>query len=213
VIYGHSLLSWLLVIGVFVGLPLVSIRAVRDHLGPLILRVGSWASARLSPEAELDEEADYLSKVLRRQQLCSEIQRLQRILATDVSMSATRQIANRIAYAQLVRELQDVPDFYGTMPGHAVTRVAPVKPSSENGASGTAAHCRDPGDRVAAPTKLTSSPGGATSVRGESPVARNPRRSFEVSASRTWRSPYGSARAPRVSGSAALSWATARSRA
>jgi hypothetical protein len=125
VIYGHSLLSWLLVIGVFVGFPLVSIRAVRDHLGPLILRLGSWASAQLSPVTELDEEADDLSKVLRRQRLCSDIQRLQRILATDVSMSATRQIANRLAYAQLVRELEDVPDVYGTMPSHAVTRLRP----------------------------------------------------------------------------------------
>ena len=124
-IYGHSLLSWLLVIGVFVGFPLVSIRAVRDHLGPLILRLWSWASTQLSPVTELDEEADDLSKVLRRQRLCSDIQRLQRILATDVSMSATRQIANRLAYAQLVRELEDVPDFYGTIPNNAVTRLYP----------------------------------------------------------------------------------------
>jgi hypothetical protein len=125
VIYGHSALSWLLVIGLFVGFPLMSIRAVREHLGPLILRLGSWASAQLSPVTELDEEADDLSKVLRRQRLSSDIQRLQRILATDVSMSATRQIANRLAYAQLVRELQDVPDYYDPMASHAVTTLRP----------------------------------------------------------------------------------------
>jgi hypothetical protein len=112
----------LFVISVFAGLTLVNIRAVRVRLGPLILRLWSWAAARFSPVTELDEEADYLSKVLRRQQLCSEIDRLQRILATDMSMSATRQIANRIAYAQLVHELRDVPDFFDPMASHAVTR-------------------------------------------------------------------------------------------
>ena len=124
-IYGHSLMSWLLVIGVFVGVTLVSIRAVRDHLGPRIRRLGSWAATQLSPVTELDEEADDLSKVLRRERLCSDIQRLQRILATDMSMSATRQIANRLAYAQLVHELREVPDFYDPMPSHSVTRLHP----------------------------------------------------------------------------------------
>ena len=122
-IYGHSLLTWLLIVGVFVGCPLASIRTVRHRLGPPILRLWSWASAQLSPPTELDKDADDLSKILKRQQLCSEIQRLQRILATDLPMSATRQIANRLAYAQLVRELEDVPDFYGTIPNNAVTRL------------------------------------------------------------------------------------------
>jgi hypothetical protein len=133
VIHGHSLISWLLVIGMFVGFRLLSIRAVRDHLGPPIRRLGSWASARFSPVTELDEEADYLSKVLRRQQLCSQIERLRRILATDASMSATRQIANRLAYAQLVHELREVPDFYDTMPSHAVTTLHPANHLSRMG--------------------------------------------------------------------------------
>ena len=54
--------------------------------------------AQLRPSGDPDEERDDLSKVLRRRQLYTEVRRLQRILATDESMSATRQIANRLAY-------------------------------------------------------------------------------------------------------------------
>ena len=110
--------GWLLVIGLFIGLPLLSRRSVRRFLGPPMIRLGSWALERLRPGGDPDEEADDLSKVLRRQQLCAEVQRLQRILATDESMSATRQIANRIAYRQLLRELGNTPDVYAVMPGH-----------------------------------------------------------------------------------------------
>ena len=76
-----------------------------------MIRLGSWILAQLRPSGDPDEERDDLSKVLRRQQLYTEVRRLQRILATDESMSATRQIANRLAYRQLLRELQNTPMF------------------------------------------------------------------------------------------------------
>ena len=113
----HHVVGWLLVIGLFIGLPLLSTRSVRSFLGPPMIRLGSWTMAQLRPGGDPDEEADDLSKVLRRQQLCAEVQRLQRILATDESMSATRQIANRLAYRQLLRELGNTPDVYAVMPG------------------------------------------------------------------------------------------------
>ena len=111
--------GWLLVIGLFIGLPLLSRRSVRRFIGPPMIRLGSWALERLRPGGDPDEEADDLSKVLRRQQLCAEVHRLQRILATDESMSATRQIANRLAYRQLLRDLGNTPDVYAVMPGQA----------------------------------------------------------------------------------------------
>jgi hypothetical protein len=112
----HHVVGWLLVIGLFIVLPLLSKRSVRNFLGPPMIRLGSWILAQFSPDGEPDEEADDLSKVLRRQQLEAEVQRLQRILVTDKSMSATRQIANRLAYRQLLRELENTPDGYGAMP-------------------------------------------------------------------------------------------------
>jgi hypothetical protein len=114
----HHVVGWPLVIGLFIVLPLLSRRSVRNFLRPSMTRLGSWTMAQLRPGGDSDEEADDLSKVLRRQQLYGEVQRLQRILATDESMSATRQIANRIAYRQLRHELQNTPDVYAAMPDH-----------------------------------------------------------------------------------------------
>jgi hypothetical protein len=114
----HHFIGWLLVVGLFIVLPLLSRRSVRNFLGPPIVRLGSWTLAQLRPSGDPDEEPDDLSKVLRRQQLYAEVRRLQRILATDESMSATRQIANRLAYRQLMRELQNAPDAYAAVPDH-----------------------------------------------------------------------------------------------
>ena len=108
--------GWLVVIGLFISLPLLSKPSVRNFLGPPMIRLGSWTLARLRPVVDADQEADDLSNVVRRQQLCVHVQRLQRILATDESMSATRQIANRLAYRQLLHELKEIPDVWGPMP-------------------------------------------------------------------------------------------------
>ena len=111
--------GWLVVIGLFISLPLLSKPSVRNFLGPPMIRLGSWTLARLRPVSDPDQEADDLSNLVRRQQLCAHVQRLQRILATDASMSATRQIANRLAYRQLLHELKEIPDVWGPMPAHA----------------------------------------------------------------------------------------------
>jgi hypothetical protein len=124
----HHVVGWLLVIGLFIVLPLLSRRSVRNFVGPPMTRLGSWTLAQLRPNGDPDEEPDDLSKVLRRQQLSAEVQRLQRILATDESMSATRQIANRLAYRQLLHELHNTPDVYAAMPDHVTaTRWNPTR--------------------------------------------------------------------------------------
>jgi hypothetical protein len=110
--------SWLLLNAVVFSVIVLSSTRIRDHLAPAMVRLGSWTFAHLRPVAEVDQEADYLWNVLRRQQLAAHVQRLQRILASDQYMSATRQIANRIAYAQLLSELRSTPDFEGAMPTH-----------------------------------------------------------------------------------------------
>jgi hypothetical protein len=56
---------------------------------------------------------------LRREKLIADVQRLRRLVATDMAMSATRQLGNRIAYASLVAELEamrDAPAPYAASP-------------------------------------------------------------------------------------------------
>jgi hypothetical protein len=110
--------GWLLVMVGLIAFIVLGNRSVRRFLSPSIIRFGSWAVARLSPAVELDQDADDLSKVLRREQLCAEVERLRRIVATDRSMSATRQIANRLAYRQLLRDLENTPTVDGGIPGY-----------------------------------------------------------------------------------------------
>jgi hypothetical protein len=87
-------------------------RLLVTRLGRRFLRarfgwVADWWLSR--QEAPTDVEYDELAIVLRRQQLSAHLQRLRRIVATDESMSATRQIANRLAYRWLQRELDETP--------------------------------------------------------------------------------------------------------
>jgi hypothetical protein len=128
----HQLVGWLFFVGLVVGLSLLSKPSVRNFLAPPMIRLGSWTLAQLRPRVDPDEEADDLSKVLRRQQLWATVQRLQRVLATDESMSATRQIANRIAYRQLLHELGTTPGAYDAMPSYATaSRWNAPRPSTE----------------------------------------------------------------------------------
>ena len=52
-----------------------------------------------------------MSAILRRQKLGVAVERLRRIVATDESMSATRQIANRLAYRRLLYDLERTPEI------------------------------------------------------------------------------------------------------
>jgi hypothetical protein len=117
----YHLIDWILVIGLLIGLPLLSRPSVRKFVGPPLTRLLRRTLAELRPVSEPDPEEDDLWNVLRRQQLIAHTQRLQRILATDEYMSATRQIANRIAYRQLLHDLKEIPipDVWGPMPAHA----------------------------------------------------------------------------------------------
>lgn len=68
-------------------------------------RLGGWLWEKVNPEPEPDPAAEDLRRVLRRERLRSNILRVQRIIEHDIHMSATRQIANRLAYQSLLREL------------------------------------------------------------------------------------------------------------
>jgi hypothetical protein len=104
----YQLVYWLVIAGVLVALPMLANRWPVAELrsAPVLNRLGVWASDQSTPTAEFDQLAEDLSRVLRRERLRADIQRLQHILATDMWMSATRQLGNRLAYQWLVRELE-----------------------------------------------------------------------------------------------------------
>lgn len=79
--------------------------------GVRLRELGLQVLDRLRSAPELDEEPDDLSvlaSVARVQWLRANLQRVQRIIATDEWMSATRQIANRMAYGQLLDDFEDM---------------------------------------------------------------------------------------------------------
>jgi hypothetical protein len=107
---------WSAFLGLIVVARLLTTRVALRFLGPRLRRLGEWWMARPRPRSEADVEFEELWAVQRRQQLTAHIQRLRRVIATDESMSATRQIANRIAYRGLLRDLESIPDVVPWMP-------------------------------------------------------------------------------------------------
>ena len=97
---------WLIVIGVLIVARLLALHAgVRAAAGNASRRLGKRLMEEFRQPPEVDPLADDLAKALRREKLRADVRRLERILATDESMSACRQLGNRIAYDGLVQEL------------------------------------------------------------------------------------------------------------
>src|SRR4051794_28127234 len=84
-------------------------RHVRALLGRGTARLRRWAVARAERASRPDPEAEELYRVVRRQRLCADIERVGRLVATDSWMSATRPLGNRLAYETLLHELRRMP--------------------------------------------------------------------------------------------------------
>jgi hypothetical protein len=98
---------WLVVVGFLVTLRLLALHPrFRAVAGTAMRRLGARVVDGLRQPPEFDQLADDLRKALRRERLRADVRRLERILATDESMSACRQLGNRIAYDWLVQELE-----------------------------------------------------------------------------------------------------------
>ena len=91
---------------------LLTTRPAVRLLSPWVRRLVDWGSVYFNPPEEVDPEIEELAIVRRRQQLDAHIDRVRRILATDMSMSHTRQVGNRLAYAWLLDELERTPDIF-----------------------------------------------------------------------------------------------------
>jgi hypothetical protein len=101
---------WCLLVGSILTILFIATRLpiVRRFLARQLRRFGAWVWERVRPEPEVDQMALDLYRVVRREKLRADVERLRRLLATDMSMSATRQLGNRLAYEWLLRELESV---------------------------------------------------------------------------------------------------------
>jgi hypothetical protein len=105
--------DWFGLFALILALPLLAKPFVRKQLS----RLGGVVLDRLSRPPDLDREADELSRVLRRQRLCADLRRVEHLIATDMWMSATRQLGNRLAYVQLLDDLKHTPDVLPAISG------------------------------------------------------------------------------------------------
>lgn len=107
--------AWLVFFCLVLVARLLTTRPAVRILSPWVRRLVEWGSATLSPPEEIDPEIEELAIVRRRQQLDAHLDRVGRLLATDMGMSRDRQMGNRLAYAWLVNELKRMPDPYPAM--------------------------------------------------------------------------------------------------
>jgi hypothetical protein len=106
--------SWAIVALAFLVLPLASRPSVQRLAVALAERTEEWAKARGAAKDRLDPEQEKLWQWTKRRRLCAAVDRIERLIATDAWMSATRQLGNRLAYRQLVDELRRTPDVFPT---------------------------------------------------------------------------------------------------
>jgi hypothetical protein len=99
-------------LGLFVILVLLSRPVPQRLLGRLARRMYDWATARYERTEELDPDETELWLAEKRRKLCSDLRRVEHLLATDSWMSATRQLGNRLAYRQLVDDLRHTPEVF-----------------------------------------------------------------------------------------------------
>lgn len=76
--------------------------------GRLVLRLLRPLVVRLTPEPVVDVEGLELYRAVRRERALRDAARLARLVADDAAMSAVRQLGNRLAYAQVRRDLAEL---------------------------------------------------------------------------------------------------------
>jgi hypothetical protein len=107
---GNSaeLIQWLAVVCVYFGLPflLVGPSPIRKAAIDLLVRLGSWVTIRFEPDETPEEQyARELWTAVHQEWLRTNLDRLRWLVSHDEHMSATRQLANRLAYHQLCKEV------------------------------------------------------------------------------------------------------------
>jgi hypothetical protein len=120
-----QIVGWLVFVALVILARLLTTAPARRILGPHARRLVDRGLERLNRPEEIDPEAEELRIVRRRQELSAHLDRVRRLLATDMTMSATRQAANRLAYAWLLDELARIPNIYPAMvPSRSVSLIS-----------------------------------------------------------------------------------------
>lgn len=101
---------WVFVVALVAGLYLVTRPEVLARLrsSRRLRQLGASALDALRPVEEHDQQAADLYRAVRRERLRADLHRLQRLLVTDETMSATRQLGNRLAHDWVLRELREL---------------------------------------------------------------------------------------------------------
>lgn len=92
----------------------IALMLTYDRPRAWLLRQGTGFAARYGrPEHTADWELEHaeLWLMARRKQLTEDLRRIERLLLHDASMSATRQLGNRLARDQLLVSLARIPDL------------------------------------------------------------------------------------------------------
>jgi hypothetical protein len=112
----HQLVYWLSATALLLAVPLLSRprSMVRRFLYRQLSRLGAWTLERVRPEPHVDPAAQDWFRLLRREQLSRDLRRLQLLLVTDMHMSATRQLGNRLAYDSVLRDLNALRELLPT---------------------------------------------------------------------------------------------------
>jgi hypothetical protein len=108
---------WLIVVLLFGVVPALSRPSVLRALAHAAEHTRDWSDARAARRTPVDEEAESLRLWSQRCRLGAALDRIERLLATDSWMSATRQMGNRLAHDQLVLELSRIPDVFPSRAG------------------------------------------------------------------------------------------------
>jgi hypothetical protein len=107
---------WLFVVLLFVCLPALTRPTVLRAMAHLFEYANERGKARATRRTPVDQDQENLRLWSQRCRLCDALDRIERLLATDSWMSATRQMGNRLAYDQLVGELSRIPDVFPPRP-------------------------------------------------------------------------------------------------
>ena len=106
--------EYLIAFALFVVLPLLSRPRSWRVLTRLATRFDEWGAARGRRADDRERDDDDLWLMYKRDRLSADLRRIEHLLATDMWMSATRQLGNRLAYDQLIDELRRIPDVFPT---------------------------------------------------------------------------------------------------
>ena len=111
---AHQVTAWVLVAAVYIVLPflLVGPNRPRHAIAVRLTQLGEWALPRLQAK---DPDVDPLevlaaAEAARREQLVTDLERLRCLVRSDAGMSATRQLANRMAYDRLLHQVEGLGD-------------------------------------------------------------------------------------------------------